>query len=210
MSNVFGILYRLSLVMSLAVGTIVFLVDLRVPRGLTVHALYVLPLLISVLADDRRLTLGLAALFTILIVLGYVLSPLDGVPNWIVVWDRVITVLVVWITAVLGAEMSSAKRQIRNMGKLLVMCAWTKQVKVEGNWVPIDQSDRAPRREVESRDLQGSGRESVQGGRPGDALTSSSLSRMSINELRNRSILPAQENAGPQTGMFARGVQSSA
>ena len=105
------------------------------PRGLTVHALYVLPLLISVLADDRRLTLGLAALFTILIVLGYVLSPLGGVPNWIVVWDRVITVLVVWITAVLGTEMSSAKRQIRDMGKLLVMCAWTKQVKVEGNWV---------------------------------------------------------------------------
>ena len=138
MKNVFGILYGVSLVMSLAVAAIIFLVDVRVPRGLAVATLYVLPLLISLLADDQKLTLILAALFTILIALGHAFSPVAGVPHWIAVWDAVIAVLVVWITAVLGSEMTSAKRKIHDMGKLLVMCAWTKQVKVDGEWISVD------------------------------------------------------------------------
>ncbi len=139
MKKFFGVLFGVSLISSLAIGAVIFYTDLRAPRGLTVGALYALPILISLLADNRKLTLGLAVLFSIFVVVGYMFSSDVGVPSWIVVSDRIITVLVVWITALLGLEMTVAKRRIRDMGRLLTICMWTKQVRVEGEWVPVEK-----------------------------------------------------------------------
>jgi hypothetical protein len=139
MEKVFQILFGVSIASALAVAAIIFVIDLRVPLGISIDALYVAPLLISLLADDRAATLGLAALCTILAAVGYVFSPSLGVPRWIVVYDRFIGILAVWITAGLGSEMATAKRQIRDLGKLLTICAWTKQVKVDGDWMSIDR-----------------------------------------------------------------------
>ena len=139
MSKVFGILFGVSLASALAVGAVVFYADLRAPRGLTVDALYVLPILISLLADNRRMTLSLALLFTALVWVGYALSHDVGVPTWIVVSDRLVSVIAIWVTAVLGVEMTVAKQRIRSLGRLLTICAWTKQVRVAGEWIPIEQ-----------------------------------------------------------------------
>jgi hypothetical protein len=137
--KVFRALFGVSLVTSLAIGAVIFYMDLRTPRGLTVGALYTLPILISLLADSRKMTLALALLFTIFVVMAYGLSRDVGVPSWIVVSDRIVTVLVIWITALLGLEMTTAKRRIRDMGRLLTICMWTKQVRVDGEWVPIER-----------------------------------------------------------------------
>ena len=139
MKRVFSILTGVSIASALAVGAVIFYADLRAPRGLTVGALYVLPLLISLLADSRKTTLALAALFTVLVAVGYALSSDIGVPRWIVYSDRVVTVLAIWVTAVLGVEMTVAKQRIRSLGRLLTICAWTKQVRVAGEWIPIEQ-----------------------------------------------------------------------
>lgn len=139
MKKVFGILFGVSVASALAVAAVIFYADLRAPRGLTVGALYVLPLLISLLADSRKATLGLAALFSVLVLVGYELSADIGVPHWIVVSDRLITVLAIWVTAVLGVEMTVAKDRIRALGRLLTICAWTKQVRVAGEWIPIER-----------------------------------------------------------------------
>ncbi len=139
MEKVFRALLGVSVASSLAVGAVIFYMDLRTPRGLTVGSLYVLPLLISLMADSRKVTLGLAFLFSVFVVVAYELSHEVGVPSWIVVSDRIITVLVIWVTAVLGVEMTIAKRRLRDMSRLLTICMWTKQVRVGGEWIPIER-----------------------------------------------------------------------
>jgi len=139
MQKVFRILFGVSLASALAVAAVIFYADLRAPRGLTVGALYVLPILLSLMADSRKVTFSLAALFSVLVIVAYHYSPELGVPSWIVVSDRIITVLVIWVAAVLGLEMTIAKRRIRDLDRLLTICMWTKQVRVNGEWVPIER-----------------------------------------------------------------------
>ena len=139
MDRVFRVLLGVSVVSSLAVGLVIFYADLRTPRGLTVGALYVLPILISLMADSRKITLGLTALFSVFVIVAYAVSKDVGVPSWIVASDRAITVLVIWVTAVLGMEMTIAKKKLRDMGKLLTICMWTKQIRIGGEWMSIER-----------------------------------------------------------------------
>ncbi len=138
MKKIFDTLFGLSVVIALAVGAVIFYCDLRAPRGLTVGALYVLPILISLLADSRKTTLWLAVLFSALVGVGYWLSHEVGVPSWIVVSDRIITVLTIWVAALLGIEITMVKQEIRKMGRLLTICMWTKQVRLDGEWIPVE------------------------------------------------------------------------
>lgn len=139
MKPIFRILFNVSVLLSLAVAAVIFYCDLRAPRGLTVGALYVLPILISLLADSRKTTLWLAALFTALVLVGYRFSADVGVASWIVVSDRIITILTIWVTALLGIEITIVKQEIRRMGRLMTICMWTKQVRVDGEWIPVEE-----------------------------------------------------------------------
>jgi hypothetical protein len=123
---------------SLAVAALIFFIDLRAPRGLSVEALYVLPILISLLADSRKLTIWLAVLFSVLVFVGWRLSADVGVPTWIVASDRIIIILAIWVTALLGIEITFAKQEIRRMGRLLTICMWTKQIRVDGEWISVE------------------------------------------------------------------------
>lgn len=138
MNKIFKALAKVSLATALAVAAVIFFVDLKLPLGVTITVFYVIPILISLMCDRRLYTLGLAALCSLLVVLGYLLSPSIGIPKWVSVIDRSAIVLVIWITAVLGTETAKAKKKIREMGKLLTICAWTKQIKVEDQWISIE------------------------------------------------------------------------
>ncbi len=138
MRKVFDVLFGAVLVVSLAVAALIFFVDLRAPRGLTVEALYILPILISLLADSRKTTIWLAALFTVLVAVGWWFSHDVGVPSWIVLSDRIIAVIAIWVAALLGIEITFAKQEIRKMGRLLTICMWTKQVRVDGEWITVE------------------------------------------------------------------------
>ena len=138
MNRIFKALAQLSLATALAVTAIILFVDLQLPLGVTITAFYVIPILISLMSDRREYTLGLAILCSLLVALGYLLSHDIGVPRWIVLIDRSAVVLVIWITALLGIETAKAKKKIREMGKLLTICAWTKQIKVEDQWISIE------------------------------------------------------------------------
>lgn len=138
MNKIFKALARISLATALAVIVVIFFVDLQVPLGVTITTFYVIPILISMMSDRREYTFGLAGLCTLLVVLGYLFSPNIGIKRWVSVIDRSAVILVIWITAVLGIETAKAKKKIREMGKLLTICAWTKQIKVDDNWIPIE------------------------------------------------------------------------
>jgi hypothetical protein len=139
MKKVFRALFGVSVATSVATGVVIFLFDLQTPRGLTIGTLYALPILISLMADRRNVTLALAVLFTFFVSVAYFTSPEIGVPYWIVAADRLLTVLTIWIVAILGLEVTSAKRRIRELDRLLTICTWTKQVRVDGEWIPVEK-----------------------------------------------------------------------
>jgi hypothetical protein len=138
MIQVFRALKGVSLATSLAVTAIILIIDLWLPLGVTVSALYVIPMIISLLSDDRRLTLGLAFLCSILAGVGTYFSPHAGVPPWIVLSNRLIVQFLIWATAFLGIEVTKAKEQIRELGRLLTICAWTKQIKIDDQWISVE------------------------------------------------------------------------
>lgn len=139
MNRIFKALAQVSLVTALAVAMVILFADLQLPLGVTIATFYVIPILISLMSDRRLYTLGLAILCSLFVVVGYHISPDIGIPRWIVYIDRSAVVLVIWITAVLGVETIRAKKTIREMGKLLTICAWTKQIRIDDKWVPIEE-----------------------------------------------------------------------
>ena len=139
MNRIFKALAKVSLVTALAVTAVILYVDLQLPLGVTITVFYIIPIMISLMSDRREYTFGLAIFCTLLIVLGYLLSPSIGIPKWVSVIDRSAIILVIWITAVLGIETVRAKKKIREMGKLLTICAWTKQIRIDDKWIPIEE-----------------------------------------------------------------------
>jgi len=138
-NRIFDLLKGVAFAASMAAALLVFVADLQSPRGLTVTALYVVPILLTLVSDRPRLTFGVAGACSLLVLVGYRLSPDIGVPGWIVVADRSIVLLLIWVAAWLGVEITRAKRQIRELEKWLTLCAWTKQVNVDGQWIPIER-----------------------------------------------------------------------
>lgn len=139
MTRIFELLRGFSLAASMTVAALVFIADLRSPRGLTVTSLYVVPILLTLVSDRPRLTFGVASACTLLVLVGYYFSPEAGVPTWIALADWVIVILLIWVTSWLGVEITRAKRRIRELEKWLTLCAWTKQVNVDGQWIPIER-----------------------------------------------------------------------
>jgi hypothetical protein len=138
-TRIFSHLKGFALAASCAAAILVLLADLTSPRGLTATALYVIPILVSLVADRPRLTYAVTACCTLLVLVGFFFSPDVGVPGWIVATDRAIVAILLWVTAWLGVEITRAKRQIRDLEKWLTLCAWTKQVNVDGEWIPIER-----------------------------------------------------------------------
>ncbi len=139
MNRIFQYLFNVTSIISLVVAFIIFVADIQTPLGVAVSALYVIPIIVSVLADYRPLTYAIAVLCTILVITGYYFSPDIGVNRTTVIADRVIVISVLWITAMLCVSMTKTKQQIHDLSRLLTICAWTKQVKVDDTWVSIEE-----------------------------------------------------------------------
>ena len=137
--KIFPYLKGFALAASLGTMAVVFLADVKSPLGLTVEALYVVPILLSLMADLPRLTFAVTALCGFLVVLAYFVSPDVGVPHWIVWSDRTVVIIVLALTSWRGNEIGRAKRRMHELEKWLTICAWTKQINVEGEWIPIER-----------------------------------------------------------------------
>ena len=81
-----------------ALTAIVFTLDLMSPLGIAVWTLYVLPLGLTRWSTLQPLTFMVAGACTVLIVLGYLYSP-PGVSQDFAISNRILGVLMVWITA---------------------------------------------------------------------------------------------------------------
>ena len=79
---------------------VVFYLDLNMPLGYAGGVPYVLPILLTWWTARKRWAIYTAVVASILTIAGYHISP-DGGTEWIVLANRTMTILVIWVTAIL-------------------------------------------------------------------------------------------------------------
>lgn len=124
---------------SVVAAIAIFVVGLHVPAGVADGTFYIIPILLALRSDPRKFTLLMAVLCTIAVICGYLLLPGDQVADWLRWANRGVSILVIWIAALLGYLLFHARRRQRRLEQILTMCAWTKKVKVEGEWMTIEE-----------------------------------------------------------------------
>lgn len=105
----------LCLLLAFGVGAL----DMLLPLGVAAAALYSIVVVISLLADDARVVRVIAGLSTMLIIAGGLLSPASSVPLWIVVFNRSLFIVVVWVTTMLVLYRQRAAQRIRDQQQQL-------------------------------------------------------------------------------------------
>lgn len=127
------------LIVSLFVAVAVFVLDIATPRGVSVAALYVIPVIISQRAASTLYTVIVAIVCAVLTSIGIIVTPELGVAPDVVLMDYAIVLVTLTATAVIGIIATRRATQVRTMSKLLTMCSWTKKVKVQGEWISIEE-----------------------------------------------------------------------
>ncbi|GAA5510377.1 PAS domain S-box protein [Novipirellula caenicola] len=114
--NAFNSHHR-GLVIAAAVATAIFVIDCNVERNLAISVLYIVAVWIAYATHRRSVVLIAAAVCSLLTPLGWYLSPGDagGIDA---VWNRVLSLLAIWITAGLCWKALSLDAQ-RNTSNLL-------------------------------------------------------------------------------------------
>lgn len=92
-------LYYFVILAAIVILSALFLfVDLALPLGVVAGALYIIVVLFGFWLPHWLYTIYLAVLVTFLMILGYYLSDTGSV-SWIVVTNRVLTLVIIWATA---------------------------------------------------------------------------------------------------------------
>lgn len=116
----------------------IFIADCSVPRGISISALYVIPISLMQRARSTGLTVTAAVGSGVFASVGIMVAPDIGIPANIVIFNYGIIMLVIGATTLLGILATRRTRQLQTVTRLLTLCAWTKQVKVRGEWRPIE------------------------------------------------------------------------
>lgn len=124
-----------------AIGAMVAVVtlDLNVPLGVAVGALYVVPVLLTLPTQNRRIVWTFAILALVLTLGKVFLYPWGNVELAIIIANRAISITLIVATAYLGQEFLRNRRKIEHLGQLLTVCAWTRQIKVNNDWLPMEE-----------------------------------------------------------------------
>ncbi len=84
------------------VAMAVLLVDFMTPLGVASGVPYVAVVLLSLKSPEKRFTLIVASICTILVGVGYLGSPPSDIPAYQVFANRTMAILVIWVTAILA------------------------------------------------------------------------------------------------------------
>ncbi|NQV45928.1 MAG: PAS domain S-box protein [Rhodospirillales bacterium] len=96
------------IIVCVAIAAAVFVFDFMTPLGIAAGVPYVALVLAGASLPKPRHIYLLAALGTVLTIVGYVMSP-DGDTQWIVLTNRGLAIFVIWITALILASRRRAK-----------------------------------------------------------------------------------------------------
>lgn len=96
----------------------VFALDLTLPKGYSVWALYLVPLLLTAWLPFRWLPIVLVSTCTTLVILRFSL-PLSVVPQWVSAANRAFGVAVMWVVALLLVSRRRAESALQEQTRLL-------------------------------------------------------------------------------------------
>ncbi len=94
-----------------AITFALFVGDLVTPLGVAAGMPYVIVVLLAARPGLRRLVYEAAIVTTLLTCVGVLFSPPGGEP-WVVAFNRVLAILVIWATAMLSTQLMQASRQL--------------------------------------------------------------------------------------------------
>ena len=113
---------------------IVFVIDIQLPLGVATGFMYI-PALLIFGRQDRRVLIILICLSVVLEILGYFFSPTVNVPMWIPIVNRTMSIILLcFVYYALKSRII-----IGELRSLITICAWTKQVRVDGEWLSIEE-----------------------------------------------------------------------
>jgi len=101
----------LTIALGLAVG--VFILDWLTPRGMAPQMLYAVVLLVSAWTHNRRIVKLLAWLCTTLTVVSFIIAA--GDPSETAVFNRVVSISLIWLTTVLVLLYMRAEERLRQI-----------------------------------------------------------------------------------------------
>jgi two-component system, sensor histidine kinase and response regulator len=101
-------------------STAVFLVELYLPRGVAFGLLYVAVLVLSFSATHKRLILQVAGIVTLLCLIGFALERHAwNTDEAVLVTNTILTIFVIWTTAMLGYQRKSWEESLSDSNKEL-------------------------------------------------------------------------------------------
>ncbi|MCK5520502.1 MAG: PAS domain S-box protein, partial [Candidatus Marinimicrobia bacterium] len=74
----------------------IFILDLQIPLGVAIGELYSIIILLTIFVKNKKSTVVLSTVLTIIIILGYYLSP-EGGELWKIIFNRIFSILLIWI-----------------------------------------------------------------------------------------------------------------
>ncbi len=131
----------------------ILLFDLTVPLGAAVGVLYITPILFSLWFFQKELIILIAVVSTALVIFALLWQP-EANEMWKVIFNRVIAIYAIWVTAVLGLkrkkieqsreqavrEREKAMEDLRILRGFLPICASCKKIRDDkGYWTQIEQ-----------------------------------------------------------------------
>ena len=90
---------------------LIFLADIFIPTGVADGMLYVVLVLVGLISGNRRLIMGGAVLGTLLIIVGFFLSPSGG-EMWKVLLNRFLSIFTLWMTSVLCLLQNRSEKEL--------------------------------------------------------------------------------------------------
>lgn len=102
-----------NLVLCVVMALTVLWADSLTPLGVADGMLYSIVILLALFSGERRLIHGITAVCILFLAAGYFLSHRAGVPEWIVLTNRGMSLLTIVITAILALKLHKARQKVK-------------------------------------------------------------------------------------------------
>ena len=74
-----------------------------------------------------------------LTVLAQWVAPITGISHSVTLFNLLISISCILITAILGNYIHNSRQQINRMEQIITLCAWTKKIKVGDQWLSMEE-----------------------------------------------------------------------
>lgn len=102
-----------------SLSVLLLVLDTFAPLGIAAGVPQAFVVMVALWAPWRPLPLAIAALATVVVLLGALLSPSVGIEGWVVGFNRAVAIATVWSVAMLGVKLRRSEDQVRNTAEEL-------------------------------------------------------------------------------------------